>query len=253
MMAQDMCILVDEHDSIVGQASKHDAHRFQGATPRGLLHRAFSVFLFDDRNRLLLQQRASSKVTFPSVWTNTCCSHPLCGYEPSEVDGADAVAAGRCDGVKRAARRKLQHELGLTGSSLPTASQLQYVTRLLYSAPCPPPSEPGWGESEVDYILLARLAVTREDVEANEDEVRDVRFVTQEDLRGMLADPALSWSPWFRIIADKFLGQWWGELDALLPPKDGDQGEGEAEAEAGRGNEGGGKGLLDRGTIHKVL
>lgn len=238
MMTMDTCILVDENDAIVGQASKHDAHRFQGSTPRGLLHRAFSVFLFDNQNRLLLQQRASSKVTFPSVWTNTCCSHPLCGYEPSEVDGAEAVAAGTCDGVKRAARRKLQHELGLADSCLPTSSQLQYVTRLLYSAPCPPPSEPGWGESEVDYILLARLAIRGEDVVANEDEVRAVRFVTQDELQGMLADPALSWSPWFRIIADKFLGQWWKSLDTLL-----------LQDQEG----GGGGGLLDRDTIHKVM
>jgi isopentenyl-diphosphate delta-isomerase len=154
------------------------------------------------------------------------------------VDGAEAVAAGTCDGVKRAARRKLQHELGLADSCLPTASQLQYVTRLLYSAPCPPPSEPGWGESEVDYILLARLAIRGEDIVANEDEVRAVRFVTQDELQGMLADPALSWSPWFRIIADKFLGQWWESLDTLLLQ---DQGGG------------GGGGLLDRRKIHKVI
>lgn len=57
--------------------------RFNAAQPGGVLHRAFSVFLFDDRGRLLLQQRASSKITFPDVWTNTCCSHPLHGYSPS--------------------------------------------------------------------------------------------------------------------------------------------------------------------------
>lgn len=57
--------------------------RFNAAQPEGILHRAFSVFLFDDRGRLLLQQRASSKITFPDVWTNTCCSHPLHGYSPS--------------------------------------------------------------------------------------------------------------------------------------------------------------------------
>ena len=57
-----------------------------------MLHRAFSVFLFDDRNKLLLQQRASSKITFPSLWTNTCCSHPLYGQTPSEVDVPEDVA-----------------------------------------------------------------------------------------------------------------------------------------------------------------
>ena len=57
--------------------------RFEAGQPRGLLHRAFSVFLFSPEGRLLLQQRAACKITFPRVWTNTCCSHPLHGYTPS--------------------------------------------------------------------------------------------------------------------------------------------------------------------------
>jgi hypothetical protein len=59
--------------------------RFEAGQPRGLLHRAFSVFLFNSDNKLLLQQRAASKITFPKVWTNTCCSHPLHGYNPTGV------------------------------------------------------------------------------------------------------------------------------------------------------------------------
>lgn len=66
--------------------------------PRGILHRAFSVFLFDSKNRLLLQQRAQSKITFPSVWTNTCCSHPLYGFEPTEVDTPADLQAGTVPG-----------------------------------------------------------------------------------------------------------------------------------------------------------
>ena len=61
----------------IGHESKRAVHRFEGAHPTGLLHRAFSVFLFDAQGRLLLQQRAADKITFPSVWTNTCCSHPV--------------------------------------------------------------------------------------------------------------------------------------------------------------------------------
>ena len=85
-MQHDECILVDEADQVVGRANKYDCHKFISTQPRGQLHRAFSVFLFDTQNRLLLQQRASSKVTFPSVWTNTCCSHPLSGQQPPEED-----------------------------------------------------------------------------------------------------------------------------------------------------------------------
>jgi NUDIX domain len=83
LMLKDECILVDDADTIVGHANKYTSHRFTEDQPRGLLHRAFSVFLFDADNRLLLQQRAASKITFPRVWTNTCCSHQLYGYEPT--------------------------------------------------------------------------------------------------------------------------------------------------------------------------
>ena len=78
-MQRDECLIVNDADVIVGTANKHSCHRFTPDQPRGALHRAFSVFLFSPDGKLLLQQRAASKVTFPAVWTNTCCSHPLAG------------------------------------------------------------------------------------------------------------------------------------------------------------------------------
>lgn len=87
-MEKDTCVLVDPRDNILGSASKADAHLFNSNQPNGRLHRAFSVFLFDSQKRLLLQRRADSKITFPGVWTNTCCSHQLYGYDPTEVDFA---------------------------------------------------------------------------------------------------------------------------------------------------------------------
>jgi isopentenyl-diphosphate delta-isomerase type 1 len=107
--------------------------RFEAGQPRGLLHRAFSVFLFDSRNRLLLQQRAASKITFPRVWTNTCCSHPLYGYSPTEVDTRADVESGETPGAKRAAVRKLLHELGIPPAQLPL-EQFKFLTRLHYCA-----------------------------------------------------------------------------------------------------------------------
>lgn len=92
-MEKDTCILVNEADDILGSASKAEAHRFNPKQPHGLLHRAFSVFLFDSQKRLLLQRRADSKITFPGVWTNTCCSHQLYGYEPPEVIPQPASAS----------------------------------------------------------------------------------------------------------------------------------------------------------------
>ena len=111
----------------------------------GLLHRAFSVFLFDSGNRLLLQQRASEKITFPDMWTNTCCSHPL-GI-PGET-GSELSEAVR--GVRRAAQRKLDQELGIQAKQVPL-EKFRFLTRIHYKAP----SDGKWGEheSESDYLI----------------------------------------------------------------------------------------------------
>jgi isopentenyl-diphosphate delta-isomerase len=105
---------------------------------RGLLHRAFSVFLFDSQNRLLLQQRASEKITFPDMWTNTCCSHPL-GIPGETGVGLEASVQG----VRRAAVRKLDHELGIPASQVPI-DDFKFLTRIHYKSP----SDGKWGEHE---------------------------------------------------------------------------------------------------------
>ena len=99
MMKKDMCILLDEDDNMIGHASKVDSHQFTKKNPRGLLHRAFSVFMFNQKAELLLQQRAGDKITFPDVWTNTCCSHPL--YSVSSLSLPSITPA---DGNRSAAR-----------------------------------------------------------------------------------------------------------------------------------------------------
>jgi isopentenyl-diphosphate delta-isomerase type 1 len=130
LMEKDTVIVLDNEDRIIGSASKKESHQFNSKQSHGVLHRAFSVFLFDEHNRLLLQQRASDKITFPDVWTNTCCSHPLHGMTPNEVDTPKEVANATVPGVKNAAVRKLQHELGMTVA----ADQMKFLTRLHYWA-----------------------------------------------------------------------------------------------------------------------
>ena len=114
MMERDLLILVDGDDRVTGAMSKREAHTFGDDTPRGWLHRAFSCFLFDARGRMLLTKRADSKITFPGVWTNACCSHPLHGRVPDEVDTAPVASdAFAMPGIKHAAPRQPEPEPGI--------------------------------------------------------------------------------------------------------------------------------------------
>ena len=215
MMKKDQCILLDGDDNMIGHSSKVASHQFNEETSRGLLHRAFSVFLFDQEGKLLLQQRAANKITFPDVWTNTCCSHPLYGYEPSEVDEAKDVARGKVDGVINAAIRKLEHELGVPVDTI-APKKFKYLTRLHYWAAdvvTHGPKSP-WGEHEIDYILFVQADVP---LNPNPEEVGGVKYVTQKELKEQMEPSSgLLWSPWFRIIAEQFLPYWWKDLNATL-------------------------------------
>jgi isopentenyl-diphosphate delta-isomerase type 1 len=133
-MAADTVLVLTPTDVVISSESKLTSHQFTPATPRGVLHRAFSVFLFDSSTgELLLQKRASTKITFPNVWTNTCCSHPLHGMKPSEVDGPGDVMDGTVRGVKYAAIRKLEQELGI-GRETFGVGDFKFLTRLHYWA-----------------------------------------------------------------------------------------------------------------------
>jgi len=165
---------------------------------QGLLHRAFSAFVFRPSDgKLLLQQRASEKITFPDMWTNTCCSHPLDDFEEEKVEENQL-------GVKVAAVRKLDHELGIPKSQTPI-DKMQYLTRIHYLAP----SDGPWGEHEVDYILFLTADVT---VTPNPNEIRDFKYVSKEELQAMFDDPKNSFTPWFKLIARDFLFGWWDTL-----------------------------------------
>ena len=173
---------------------------------KGLLHRAFSCFLFDQSNRLLIQQRATEKITFPDLWTNTVCSHPL--GVPSET-GAELDAA--VNGVKHAARRKLNHELGIPTEQVPI-EEFNFLTRIHYMAPSG--TDGKWGEHEIDYIVFIKPTVQPGvTVNVNANEVRDTKWVTQEDLKSMFQDPQYHFTPWFKLICNSMLFQWWEGLE----------------------------------------
>ncbi|KAL3430259.1 NUDIX hydrolase domain-like protein [Aspergillus tetrazonus] len=197
-LMDEVCIVLDDDDKPIGSASKKTCHLMTNID-RGLLHRAFSVFLFDAQNRLLLQQRASEKITFPDMWTNTCCSHPLGipGETGSQLDAAIL-------GVKRAAQRKLNHELGIKPEQVPI-EKFEFFTRIHYKAP----SDGKWGEHEIDYILFIQADV---DLEPNLNEVRDTRYVSADELKEMFKQTDLKFTPWFKLICDSMLFEWWSHL-----------------------------------------
>lgn len=122
-MEEEMVVGVSFDDKPQQPLSKKAAH-LVGRPGGPILHRAFSVFLFDEDGKMLLQQRAASKITFPLFWTNACCSHPL--WTPMEL-GGDVEKKDRAAvvGCKRAAIRKLEHELGIPASAL-TPEELTY-------------------------------------------------------------------------------------------------------------------------------
>lgn len=155
-LMDEVCIVLDENDKPIGNFSKKicqyhellcESHLMKRPghlmtnIDKGLLHRAFSCFLFNSENELLLQQRATEKITFPDMWTNTCCSHPLGIPGEGGAELAEAVM-----GVKRAAQRKLDHELGIKPAQVPI-EDFKFLTRIHYKAP----SDGKWGEHESMY------------------------------------------------------------------------------------------------------
>ncbi|KAK5692988.1 isopentenyl-diphosphate delta-isomerase idi1 [Elasticomyces elasticus] len=201
-LMDEVCIVLDDHDNPIGSASKKVCHLMENID-KGLLHRAFSVFLFDSQNRLLLQQRATEKITFPDMWTNTCCSHPL-GIPGETGSTLDAAVAG----VKRAAQRKLDHELGIKAHQVPL-DKFNFLTRIHYKAP----SDGKWGEHEIDYILFIKADV---DLDSNPNEVQATKWVAEGDLKTMLKDDTLLFTPWFKLICQSMIFEWWEHLDGGL-------------------------------------
>jgi len=196
------CILVDENDKATGSATKRDCHAMSNGT--SLLHRAFSLFIFNDNRELLLQQRSDTKITFPSLWTNTCCSHPLAVQE--ELEESKAL------GVRRAAQRRVNIELGISSEHVPVEDIL-YLTRILYKAP----SSGEWGEHELDYILFLK-APKLHSVVPNPEEVQAIEWVSEKHLPEFLKDLEernVGITPWFRLITKNLLPHWWKNLDHI--------------------------------------
>ncbi len=163
-------ILVDEADRQVGFEEKMKAH-----LDGGKLHRAFSVFIFNSRGEMLLQQRAGGKYHFGGLWTNACCSHPRRGEETEE-----------------AAHRRLQQELGFD-------CELREVFSFVYTA-----TDAGSGltEREYDHVFVGTFdGVPQPDPE----EADAVRWIAGEELKRDMATNPGQYTPWFTASVDRVL------------------------------------------------
>jgi len=157
-------VLVDNNDDEIGRMEKMEAHK------KGLLHRAFSVFLFDDSGNLLIHRRAENKYHSGGLWTNTCCSHPL----PNE-------------GIIRAGQRRLREELGIS-------SELKRIGHVVYNFDL----GNGLSEHEYDHVLIGDYI--EQDFELNSDEVSEIRFISREELQSSLESSPDSYTEWFKHI-----------------------------------------------------
>ena len=173
MMESNHVILVDEKDQVMGTMEKMDAHRV------GLLHRAFSVFVFDKEGRMLLQQRALSKYHGGHVWTNTCCSHPYPGERTEE-----------------AALRRLQEEMGFT-------APIQEIFSFTYKARV----ENGLIEHEFDHVFAGAFEGI---IKPDDREVASWRYDEMDkNRRDIQAHPQI-FTEWFKIAFPR-IEQWWEE------------------------------------------
>jgi isopentenyl-diphosphate delta-isomerase len=157
-------ILVDESDRRLGFLSKTLCHE-----GRGVLHRAFSLLIFNDEGELLIQQRAASKRLWPMYWSNSCCSHPR-GDETLEA----------------ATQRRLYEELGIR-------CPLHFLFKFQYQAQF----DATGAENELCSVYVGRC---REPVKVNSGEIRDWRWISPETLNGEIgAQGAAAFTPWFML------------------------------------------------------
>jgi isopentenyl-diphosphate delta-isomerase len=166
-MIEEQVILVDKNDQKIGLMPKMEAHQ------KAVLHRAFSVFVMNDKGQLLLQQRAASKYHSPLLWANTCCSH--------QRDGESNLDAGK---------RRLQEEMGFV-------TELNEVFSFIYKAPF----DNGLTEHELDHVMLGAYNAAPI---INKNEVESFKWMKPEDVKQDMLEKPEIYTAWFKIIFEKF-------------------------------------------------
>lgn len=160
-MERNKVVLVDRKDNAIGEMEKLLAHQ------QGELHRAFSVFIFNDKGELLLQQRASNKYHGGGLWTNTCCSHPQLGED-----------------IRMSAIERLHYEMGLK-------CDLKLVYSFIYKEPV----ENNLIEHELDYVFVGQ---TNQNPVLNKDEVQDYKWMNPTEILSDINENPSHYTVWFK-------------------------------------------------------
>lgn len=173
-------IVVDEQDNVLGFEAKNTCHEGDG-----ILHRAFSIFVFDHNGRVLIQQRAPGKPLWPGYWANACCSHPRQGEH-------DAQAAGR----------RVREELGI-GPALRFLYKFQYHAR--------------FGDIGSEHELCSiYAAVSNSPIAVNVTEIAAIRWLEPRALDMELKHNPDAFSPWIKLEWPRIRAQHWATVQALL-------------------------------------
>lgn len=166
-------ILVNERDELKGIAGKTEAHK------QGLLHRAFSIFVFNRKGEMLLQQRVLNKYHSGGLWTNACCSHPQPGEE-----------------TKTAALRRLKEEMGFE-------TPLEKVFDFIYKTEF----DNGLTEHEFDHVFAGEYDGK---IDFNKEEVMDCCFKSMEEISESMQNHTAKYTRWFQLAFPK-IEIWWNE------------------------------------------
>ncbi len=166
-MSIEKVVLVNKKDEVIGSMEKIEAHE------KALLHRAFSVFVINKNNELMLQRRALGKYHSPGLWTNTCCSHPR--VNESYADGA---------------HRRLVEEMGFD-------CDLKDMFSFIYKAPF----DNGLTEHELDHVFVGYCET---EPIINTEEVDSWKWIAIDDLKEDMASNPEDYTVWFRIIFEQF-------------------------------------------------
>ncbi len=164
----ELVVLVNEADQQIGLMEKLEAHQ------KGLLHRAFSVFLFNKKGEMLLQKRANTKYHSPNLWTNAVCSHPRNG-----------------ESYKNGAMRRLNEELGIS-------TEIEEKFHFIYKADV---GQNLW-EHELDYVFVG---IYEGIFNLNPNEVSETRYISLVDLQKEILSNPDNFTEWFKIILNKYL------------------------------------------------